>query len=446
MLLKNGKVLIKDKIEQVDIKIEKEKIIEIGENLKEDGSFIDLKGAYVVPGGIDVHTHFNIDVGVISADDFQSGSMAALAGGTTTIIDHPGFGPKGCNLEYMIDKYMDYAKNSLCDYSFHGVFQEVDKNSFKELEKLKKRGINSFKIYLTYSFKQEDEDIIKVFQYAKNLDMIVAVHAENDSIISFFKKKYMEERKGKAIYHAYSRPSYSEAEAVSRLIRLAETVEFEKLYFVHISSKESLDEIIQAKLRGRKFWVETCTQYLYLNELNYLEDGGEKYILSPPLRKEEDIKALWKGIDKNYIDIIATDHCSFSLEQKRDGINEFWKCPNGIPGVQERVLLIFSEFLKGKLSVEKYLNLTSKKPAEIFGMSSRKGSIEIGKDADLVIFKEKKLVLNSKMLFSKANYSCFDGFKLLADIDMVFLRGELVHSPNLEEVKLNKIGKFIPRY
>lgn len=443
MLLKNGKVLIKDKIEQVDIKIEKEKIVEIGKDLNDSESFIDLKGAYVVPGGIDVHTHLNIDVGVVSVDDFQSGTLAAIAGGTTTIIDHPGFGPKGCNLEYMIDKYSTYAKNSFCDYSFHGVFQEVDKNSFKELDKLKKRGLNSFKIYLTYSFKQDDEDIIKIFEYAKKLEMVVAVHAENDAIINFFKEKYMKEKKGNPIYHAYSRPSYCEAEAVSRLIRLAEAVDFEKLYFVHISSKEALDEIIMAKLRGRSFWVETCTQYLYLNELNYLKDDGEKYILSPPLRKDEDIKALWEGINKNYIDVIATDHCSFSLEQKKMGTNEFWKCPNGIPGVQERILLLFSEFLKGKLSVEKYLKLTSTKPAEIFGMSSRKGSIEIGKDADLVIFKEKELVINSDIIFSKADYSCFEGVELLADIDKVFLRGKLVYSHDLEAIK---IGEFIPRY
>lgn len=444
MLLKNGLVLIKDSVKKIDIKIEGQKIVEIGESLQSEAETLNLEGKYVVPGGIDVHTHFNIDVGIISADDFESGSKAALAGGTTTIIDHPGFGPEGCSLDYMIKKYMEYGKKSHCDYSFHGVFQKLDEKSFEGLKKLKERGINSFKIYLTYTFKQIDGDILKIFEFAKALDMVVAVHAENDSIITYLKDKFLKEEKKQPIYHAYSRPGNAEAEAVSRLIKLADTIGFEKLYLVHISSKEALKEIDIAKKSGKKFFVETCTQYLYLNEEKYKMEDGVNFILSPPLRGNEDVKILWEHIKKNNIDIIATDHCSFNLKDKSKGRIDFTKCPNGIPGVQERNLIIFSEFLRKKVNVEEYLNLISTKPAEIFGLKE-KGSIEIGKDADLVIFKEKENILDEKSLYSNAGYTCFKDFKLLAQVEKVFIRGNKVYDIDSEEIFSEKTGKFIPR-
>lgn len=446
MLLRNGMVLINDKIECVDIRIKDEKIVEIGAKLAIDQEeVLDLKGSYVTPGAIDVHTHFNIDVGIYSIDDFKSGTTAALHGGTTTVVDHPGFGPKGCSLEYMVDKYMEYGKTAQCDYSFHGVAQEIDENTFEGLKALRKRGLNSFKIYLTYTYKQTDKEIIEFFKMAKELDMVVAVHAENDSMIEELRGQFIKEGKTSTIYHAYSRPGDSEAEAVARLIKIAHVVGYEKLYLVHISSKEAMDEIAIARAQGKKFFVESCTQYLYLDNTKYFQSDAVKYVLSPPLREQEDIESIWYNIKAGNIDTIATDHCSFSLEDKNKGVEDFTKCPNGIPGVEERNLILFSEVLNKNLTVKEYLDLATVNPAKIFGLYDRKGSIEVGKDADIVIFKAEEQEINEKNLKSKANYSCFNGFKLSATIDKVILRGNLVIDNTENKFNQDIKGKFIAR-
>lgn len=447
MLIKGGNVLIDDRIECMDIRIENEKIVEIAPCLMEEPNedILDVKGLFVAPGAIDVHTHFNIDVGITSVDDFESGTKAALMGGTTTIVDHPGFGPEGCSLEYMIDKYMEYGKRSVCDYSFHGVGQEINENSFNELKKLRKRGINSIKIYLTYTYKQTDKEILEFFRMAKDLGMVVAVHAENDTMIEYLKNKYKKEGRTAAIYHAYSRPGDVEAEAVARLIKIAHTIGYEKLYLVHISSKEAIEEIALAKKQGKKFFVETCTQYLYLDDRKYLEKGAVKYILSPPLRGKEDMKSLWENIKNGNIDVVATDHCSFSIEDKNLGAEDFTKCPNGIPGVEERNLIMFSEVINEKLSVKEYLDLVALNPAKIFGLDKRKGSIEVGKDADLVIFREEKNIIDEKNMQSNAKYSCFNGHQLSAVIDKVILRGDIVVDNEKNGLNITRNGEYIAR-
>ncbi|MEG0135736.1 MAG: dihydropyrimidinase [Cetobacterium sp.] len=445
MILKNGTILRNDKMELLDILIEDGKIKKIDFDIQEENQeVVDLSGKYIVPGAIDVHTHFDIDVGIKSVDDFISGSIAAACGGTTTIIDHPGFGPRGCSLEYMIDKYMINAKFSHIDYSFHGVVQELNENTYEELQKLKSRGINSFKIYLTYLYKQNDYEIITLFEYAKRLDMIVAVHAENDSVIQYFKEKFQAEKKLDITYHSHSRPNDVEAEAVCRLIKLANIINYEKLYLVHISTKEAMEQISIAKLEGKKVYVETCTQYLYLNNDNYLKQDAIKYVLSPPLREDKDIKSLWENLRKGNIDIIATDHCSFSLNQKLKGNTNFLNCPNGIPGVEERNLIFFSEVLNGKMSVKEYLDLLVLNPAKIFGMEKFKGSIDVGKDADLVVFEKIENILDEEKLHSKSKYSCFNGFKLLSKIDKTYLRGDMIVNSGIFLEKSPK-GKFIER-
>ena len=442
MILKNGLLAIGNEIVKKDILIENGIIKKIDTNIQGD-DIIDISGKYVVPGGIDVHTHMNIDVGIKSVDDFKSGSIAAAFGGTTTIIDHPGFGPKGCSLHYMIDKYKKDAKESYIDYSFHGVIQEISENTYEEMAELKESGINSFKIYLTYLYKQNDEEILKIFEIAKKLDVIIAVHAENDMAMEHLKRKFEKENKTDIIYHSYSRPVEVEAEAVYRLISLASIIGYEKLYLVHISSAKALEQIEIAKRDGKKIFVETCPQYLYLDEDNYLKPDGIKYVLSPPLRKEKDRVALWSGINNGIIDLVGSDHCTFSLKEKEKGRESFLKCPNGIPGVEERNLLLFSEVLKNKLSVEKYLNIVTTNPAKIFGLK-QKGSIEVGKDADLVIFEKKESFIDEKLMHSNAKYSCFDKQKINCKVDRVYLRGLLIIKDD-ELKSLRHEGKNIKR-
>lgn len=444
LILKNGRVLIKDKIEKIDIRIKNEKIVEIGKDILLAGvKNIDLNGYYITPGGIDVHTHFNIDVGIKSADDFKGGTTAAILGGTTTVIDHPGFGPKNCSLEYMIDRYLEYGKTSKVDYSFHGVLQTLNENTYQELKKLKERGITSFKIYLTYAYKQTEEDIIKIFKMAKELNMIVAVHAENDNMINYLKDEYLEKGKKDLIYHAYSRPGDVEGDAVGRLIKLAHMIEFKGLYLVHISSKEAMDIIELERKNGKIFYVETCTQYLYLDNRKYFQEDGVKYILSPPLREQKDIDSLWKNIRTGNIDIIGTDHCSFTLEDKNRGKLDFTLCPNGIPGVEERLVILFSEVLKNRITVKEYLKLTSENPAKIFGLWDTKGSIEVGKDADLTIFREKINVLDEKKMSSMSKYSCYNGMVLQSEVSMVILRGRIAVKDG--KINENVMGKYILR-
>ena len=443
LLIKNGNILIGNKIEKLDILIENEKIKKIDKDISEDicSNIFDAEGKYIIPGGVDVHTHFNIDVGIISADNFYSGSAAAAFGGTTTIVDHPGFGPKGCGLDYQINKYMKDAENSNIDYSFHGVVQEVYSDIFSQMEDLKKRGINSVKIYMTYAYKMTDDDVLRMFEYAKKLDMVVCVHSEDDKGIGFLRGKFTEENKLTPIYHAESRPDFIEGCSVYKLLSYAEITGFEKLYLVHISSKESMEIIEDFRRRGVRFFVESCPQYLFLTEEKYIEENGLDYILSPPLRKKEDTEYIKKALASNRIDVIATDHCSFTLEDKSKGKNDFKLCPNGIPGVEERIPLLFNEVINGRLSVEIFLKTACENPAKIFGLFPKKGILTKGSDADIVIFEKK----NSKIenMHTAAKYSCYEHFPLSEVIDTVILRGNIIIRNN--ELTMKSSDNFIER-
>lgn len=443
LLIKNGNILIGNKIEKLDILIENEKIKKIDKNISKDicDNIFDAEGKYIIPGGVDVHTHFNIDVGIMSADDFYSGSAAAAFGGTTTIVDHPGFGPKGCGLDYQIDKYLKDAENSNIDYSFHGVVQEVYSDIFSQMEDLKKRGINSVKIYMTYAYKMTDDDVLRMFEYAKKLDMVVCVHSEDDKGIEFLRGKFTKENKLSPIYHAESRPDFIEGCSVYKLLSYAEITDFKKLYLVHISSRESMEIIEDFRRRGVKFFVESCPQYLFLTEEKYEEKNALDYILSPPLRKKEDTEYMKKALINNKIDVIATDHCSFTLEDKLKGKNDFKLCPNGIPGVEERILLLFNEVINGRLSVEIFLKTVCENPAKIFGLFPKKGILENGSDADIVIFDKKDSKIEN--MHTAAGYSCYEDFPLSVVIDTVILRGDIIIRNN--KLIKKSSGKFIKR-
>ena len=337
IIIKNGKIVTESESYFSDIMVENKKISCIGINLTNDNAeIIDASGMYVIPGAVDVHTHMDLQSGNSrSIDDFYTGTVAAVCGGTTTIVDHVAFGPKKCVLRHQIDEYYKLANGkAVIDYGFHGVIQHVDDAVLSDMESLAKEGISSFKIYMTYDFKLDDGSILKVLKKAKELGIIIAVHAENNDVINDLRENYASNGCLETIYHAKSRPDHCEAEAISRVLHLAALAGDAPIYIVHTSTEKGLDEIRKARAQGQKnIFSETCTQYLTMTEEKYFEpnNNGLKYVMSPPLRKKKDMEALWKGIQDGAINVIATDHCSFNLKgEKQKGANDFTNALMGL--------------------------------------------------------------------------------------------------------------------
>lgn len=436
-LIKNGMIATETEIFRGDILIDGEKIIGIGSDIDASGAeIIDASGKYVLPGAVDVHTHMDLDVGMARAiDDFYDGTVAAACGGTTTIVDHMAFGPKDCSLWHQVNEYHRLADgNAVVDYGFHGVIQHpVTADRLGELAEIKeKEGISSFKVYMTYDFGLTDDELFNVLRAAKDAGIVITVHCENHGILTQLRKEFIEEGHGEAKYHPLSRPPRCEAEAVNRMIHLAAVAGDAPLYIVHLSSAEGLHEVLRARAEHRpNLGVETCTQYLILTDREY-EDPveGLKAIMSPPLRKDQDREELWQALADGTIDTVATDHCPFHFREgkaeKQYGKDDFTKCPNGAPGVQERLMLLFSEgFMKGRISLPQVVKYSSSNPCRMFGLYPQKGSFEPGTDADIVIIDpEKKTLINKEYIRGASDYSCYEGMELEGRIDNVFLRGE----------------------
>lgn len=453
MLIKNGIIVTESDSYKSDILIKNGIIDKIGIDISSDEEeIIDATGKYIFPGGVDVHTHMDLQAGKVRAvDDFYSGTYAAVYGGTTTIIDHIAFGPEGCNLNYQIDEYHILAKDkAVVDYSFHGVIQHVNENILKEMEELVEKGISSFKIYMTYDFKLSDGDILKVLKKAKKLGIIIAVHAENDSLIDTLRKEDKESGRVTPIYHAKSRPNLVEAEAIDRVLKIAKLAGDAPIYIVHLSTAEGLEEIVKARKNGQKnIFVETCPQYLVLTEGEYLQENyeGLKYIMSPPLREKKDNEELWEAIKKGEIQVVATDHCPFNIgKEKKFGKDNYQMCPNGAPGVEERMEIIFNEgVIKNRISINKFVEVTSTNPAKIYGCYPRKGVLLPGSDADIIIMnpKAKKIIKKEENLHSSVDYSLYEGKELEASIELVIKSGKIVIKG--KDFFGEKDGRFIKR-
>lgn len=452
ILLKNAKIIGEDGFLLRDIYIEDEKIIEIAVNIKRDADrIIDLKESLTMPGGVDVHTHLSLDLGkFISIDDFYTGTRAASFGGTTSIVDHIAFGPRGSLVSDEIDKYHKMAGgNAVIDYSFHGAIQEVTDDILDEISSLYDEGIVSTKIYTTYGGMLDDKHMLRVLQKAKETGTVVCVHCENDGMIAELRDEAKSAGNLAPIYHAKTRPAEAEAEAINRLIYLSEVAGFPKLYIVHTSSALGLREIQKARSRGVKnLYCETCTQYLTLTEEKYLEgeeSQGVKYICAPPLRKQSDVDALWEGIIDGTVDVVATDHCPFFYEsEKLPYKDDFLNAPGGIPGIEERMEVVLTEGLKRGVSPKRLRDLLSTNPAKIFGLGYKKGNLEAGKDADIVVFDQEKYTISQANRHSNCDYTTYEGFESDFKVKIVLSRGDLILEDN--EFKAEKgRGKFIKR-
>ncbi len=395
---------------------------------------LNADGGYILPGGVDVHTHFDLDVGFTrTSDNFYSGTVAAACGGTTTIVDHPAFGPKGCALTYQIEQYRGLAAEAVVDYGFHGVIQHVNDGVLQDMQRLRDDyGISSLKLYLTYDAHLNDAEVLAVLEEANRLGMLVCAHCENHAMIDHLRHSFIAQGLTQPKYHPKSRPPQAEAEAVFRFLMLADIAGEAPVYIVHLSSALSLAALQNVRSLGRKnIYAETCPPYLVLNDDAYNNDTeGLKYILSPPLRKTADQSALWAALKDDALDTIGTDHCSFFFEsQKQRGAQDCTLCPNGMPGVELRMALLFSEGVrKGRITLPQMVRLCSTNPARLFGLSPKKGDIALGADADLVWFDANDTTtVTQGMMHEKTDYTPYEGMQLSGRIKATLLRGGFVY-------------------
>ncbi len=449
-LLKGGLVVSGKGTKKADVLIENEKIIQVARNINAaDAEIIDVSGKLLMPGFIDAHTHFDLDVcNTTTADDFESGSKAALRGGTTTVIDF-ACPNKGETLHEGLDLWHKKADSkTYCDYGFHMTIDDWNETIENEIDDMYAEGISSFKMYMTYpAMMIGDEAMYKALRKLKEKGGICGVHCENSGIID----AKIEEKKDAGLMdissHPESRPDFCEAEAVSRLLRIAQAVDI-PVVIVHLTNAATLKEVENARKRGQKVYVETCPQYLILDDSVYYNPSfieAAKFVCAPPIRKVSDQKALWNGLRHGDIQTISTDHCSFTLEQKEAGRGDFTKTPGGVPGVETRGELIYSAGVTTrKISLGTMCKVLSENPAKLYGMYPRKGVIARGADADIVVYDPNAdHVIRAEDMVGKAGYTPFEGYVTRGSIAQVWLRGTLAVENG--QVLVGPDGKYIFR-
>ena len=417
-----------------DVLIEDEKITTIGTALSMPADrVIDAAGKYVLPGGIDVHTHLDMPFGgTTSADDFESGTRAAAHGGTTTIVDF-AIQYKGQRLHDAWEAWQKKAEGkATIDYSFHMIITDLTDQVEQEMDALVRQGVTSFKLFMAYPgvFMLDDGSIFRALLRTGKNGGTICMHAENGGVIDVLVKRALAEGKTAPKYHALTRPARAEAEATHRAIALSEMADV-PIYIVHLSAAEALEMVTEARDRGLPAYAETCPQYLFLSYDNYEEPGfdGAKYVMSPPLRPKETQDKLWRGLAFNDLQVISTDHCPFCMkEQKALGRDDFSKIPNGAPGIETRMSLVFDGGVRqGRISLNRFVELTSTSPARIFGLFPRKGTIAPGSDADIVVFDpQRTLRLGARTLHMKVDYNPYEGREVTGVTETVISRGRVV--------------------
>jgi dihydropyrimidinase len=434
-IIRNGSVVTATDTYKADVAISNGKITAIGTDLPLENAskVLDATGKLVMPGGIDVHTHLDMPFGgTTSADDFETGTRAAAFGGTTTLIDF-AIQYKGQRLRQAFDTWMGKASNkAVCDYAFHCIVTDVSDGQLSEMNDLVHEGVTSFKLFMAYPgvFMLDDGSIFKALQTTSKNGGLVCMHAENGSAIDVIVQQALAEGKKAPKYHALTRPTTAEAEATSRAIALAEMAGA-PIYIVHLSCNDALEKVREARDRGLPVYAETCPQYLYLSIENFDAPGfeGAKYVFTPPLREKWHQEKLWNGLKCDHLQVVSTDHCPFCFkEQKELGRDDFTKIPNGGPGVEHRMSLIYSGGVaSGRFSANRFVELVATTPAKLFGLYPRKGTIAVGSDADLVIFDpNSKHTISAKTHHMRVDYSMFEGIQVTGMPDVVLSRGQVV--------------------
>ena len=451
LLIRNGRIITATDDYTADIFIEDEKISLIGKNLDIGAeNIIEAENKLIFPGGIDPHVHFDLPFKhTASSDDFETGTRAALFGGTTCVIDF-AVQNKNHSLYSALDEWNIKAYNkSYCDYSFHLNMTDATPDAIKEIKDIILReGIPSFKIFMAYkgTMMMDDRQILAVMDEVKKYGGIVSAHATNGDMIDYLVSKYKSEGKLNPLYHYLSQPEISESEATGRFIDLANLTNV-KSYVVHITCEGALNKIKEAKVRSQEVFAETCIQYLVLDASLYNKGtDSAKWVISPPLREKKDQYALWSAINNGLIQTVATDHCPFLLKDKITEARDFSLIPNGAPGIENRMELLFSEGVKkNRISLNKYVELTSTNAAKIFGLHPHKGTIAVDSDADIVVFDpEEKHTISVKTHHMNCDYSSYEGFEVTGKCKTVIIRGHIAIDDN--QLLINKgFGKFIKR-
>src|SRR5438876_8293002 len=431
-LIKNGRIITATDDYKADILIEDEVVSVIGAKLEMKADrVIDASGRLVIPGGIDPHTHMELPFGgTQSSDDFRTGTVAAAHGGTTSIIDF-AVQYKGQSLIEGIDTWHRKAEGKTAiDYGFHLITTELQDSQTEEMHTLMDEGVTSFKLFMAYPdvFLVDDATIFRAMSAAGERGGLICMHAENGIVINEIIKHALARGHTAPKYHALTRPTIAEAEGVHRAIAIAEMAE-SPVYIVHLSCADALNQVRQARDRGIPAFAETCPQYLFLSIDDYGEGfDGAKYVMTPPLREKANQAELWKGLKMDDLQVISTDHCPFCMkEQKELGCDDFTKIPNGAPGVEHRVSLIYNGVVENRISLNRFVELTSTAAAKMFGLFPKKGTIAVGSDADIVIFDtDKEQTLSVKTHHMNVDYSAYEGKIIKGAVDTVLSRGSVV--------------------
>ena len=433
-LVRNGRVVTASESYEADLYVEGGRVALVGQGLSLPAdTVVDASGCLVLPGGIDAHTHLDMPSGPLtSADDFETGTRAAAFGGTTTVIDFATPLP-GQSLFAALDTWRRKAEGkAVVDYGFHMALREVGETTLAEMARLSRgEGVTSFKLYLAYPgvLQVDDEAFFRALLGARECGALPLVHAENGGVIDVLVRRALARGETAPRHHALTRPPGTEAEATARAIAMA-TMAGTPLYVVHLSCAAALAHVTAARDRGLPVHAETCPQYLFLSIADYDRPGfdGARYVMSPPLREEADQEALWRGLAGGDLQVVATDHCPFTLADKARGREDFSKIPNGAPGIETRMMLLWDGGVRaGRIDAQRFVELTAAGPARVFGLWPRKGTIAVGSDADLVVWDpEREQRLSVETLHMRVDYSPYEGRVVRGGPAVVMSRGEVI--------------------
>jgi dihydropyrimidinase len=452
VLIKNGHIFTAVDSYVADILVDDGKIRTIGADLSADAEkIIDATGKYVIPGGIDPHTHLDFPFGgTVSSDDFSTGTIAAAVGGTTSIVDFV-VQQRGQALTEALEIWHQKAGGQAAvDYGFHMIIQDLPDTRLPEMDEMVRQGVTSFKMFMAYrgAVMVDDDTIFKAMARAADNGALICLHAEHGHMIDVLVQQALAQGNTAPRFHASTRPPITEAEATHRAIRMAE-VAGAPVYFVHLSCVEALQEVQAARARQNYVYAETCPHYLTLDNSMYDQEGfeGAKYVLTPPLRDKWHQEELWKGLRRNDLQVVSTDHCAFRFsDQKTLGVNDFSKIPNGGPGIENRLSLLYTNGVAtGLMDLNRLVEIFSTNPAKLFGLFPRKGTIAVGSDADIVVFDpDAEAVISAQTHHMNVDYNLYEGMAVKGVPEVVIANGRVLVEDG-EYTGISAGGRFLKR-